>query len=622
MCSLLRGEKVLPFMQVVVDHPFGCGYNTLRRVFNVRRAYPICRGLMKNLQPTKIGIARSMRCASHLLMKFRFLLAFVLVGSSASARTSLTPDALSFGNQAFGVASAAKTATFKNTQGVAMTITSIVISGGTAPGDYTWSGDCPISPGQLGEGAACSITIIFKPAAVGSRTATLTVAHSAPASPQSVALSGMGVISATLSPVILAFGDQTQGGNRVTRTETPRNIQNQTSEVVDGKLYEADTLTPSELGPIPAVPEQPTLSPGTKRQFIATGYDAATGVPPDLAPVPWRLSNATIDQVNNDMSNPGTVIASAAGTTTIPASTGKVSESVKLTLRPTGFVLTQSLNTARNFHTATLLNNGAVLIAGSMGSTGAGLASAELYSPASGTFTPTGSLNSARAAHTATLLSNGMVLIAGGAGSSNPLASAELYNTATGTFTPTGSLNAARAAHTATLLSNGMVLIAGGTDSSGPLAGAELYNPATGVFTLTGHMNTARYGHTATLLTNGMVLLAGGQNHTASASVSAELYSPATETFTPTGNLNTARDAHTASRLSDGTVLIAGGEDSMALPLASAELYNPTTGTFALTGSLNTARGQHTATFLDGGMVLIAGGSDSNGVSLPSAELY
>src|SRR5208282_5185531 len=167
-------------------------------------------------------------------------------------------------------------------------------------------------------------------------------------------------------------------------------------------------------------------------------------------------------------------------------------------------------------HTATLLNNGMVLMVGGLNSSTGFIASAELYNPATGTFTPTGSLNTAREYHTATLMNNGMVLIAGGqglvGGFDGLLASAELYNPATGTFAPTSSLNTPRQQQTATLLNNGMVLIAGGNVPGLPLqtATAELYNPTTGIFTSTGNMTTARWDQTATLLNNGMVLIAGG----------------------------------------------------------------------------------------------------------------
>src|SRR5215472_8439197 len=145
----------------------------------------------------------------------------------------------------------------------------------------------------------------------------------------------------------------------------------------------------------------------------------------------------------------------------------------------------------------------------------------------SGTWTVTGSLNAGRFEHTATLLLNGIVLVAGGGnGTADTLASAELYDPATGIWTGTGNLNSARSDHTATLLLNGMVLIAGGTNGTDTLASAELYDPATEIWTNTGSLNTERLGHTTTLLPNGMLLLAGGSNSSDMLS-SAELYDPA-----------------------------------------------------------------------------------------------
>ncbi len=172
-----------------------------------------------------------------------------------------------------------------------------------------------------------------------------------------------------------------------------------------------------------------------------------------------------------------------------------------------GFVLTGSMTNARDEHTATLLNNGKVLVAGGFNSSS--VASAELYDPATWSFTVTGSMTAARVGHTATLLNNGMVLIAGGDNAAGIIvASAELYNPATGSFTATGSMTSPRYIHTATLLNNGKVLIAGGFRAGGDLASAELYDPVTGTFTATGSMTGARDEYTATLLNNGNVLVA------------------------------------------------------------------------------------------------------------------
>jgi Galactose oxidase, central domain/Kelch motif len=284
-------------------------------------------------------------------------------------------------------------------------------------------------------------------------------------------------------------------------------------------------------------------------------------------------------------------------------------------------VPTGSMNTARASHTATLLSNGKVLIAG--GGYAGCLASAELYDPAAGTFTATGSMTTARASHTATLLPSGKVLIAGGDDCSGPsLASAELYDPATGTFVPTGSMTTAREKHTATLLGNGKVVIAGGLDRVVSFASAELYDPVAGTFTTTGNMTAGRYDHTATLLPSGAVLIAGGFLFELGPPVRAELYDPAAGTFTATGNMTTERDLPTATLLPSGKVLITGGWQYDAnLPLSSAELYDSGTGLFTATGSLTMARSGHTATLLPIGKVLIAGG-DNGHLIFASPDLY
>lgn len=292
---------------------------------------------------------------------------------------------------------------------------------------------------------------------------------------------------------------------------------------------------------------------------------------------------------------------------------------------------TGSMGAQRAFHSATVLNNGQVLVAGGRNRGLYGLGTAELYNSATGTFAPTGDLNNRRADHTATLLKNGNVLIAGGdftvfmnSGTQHfCLSTAELYDPSAGTFTLTGSMNAQRcgglfAGFTATLLQNGTVLIAGGSNLNGLVPTAELYDPSTGTFSLTGSLNTPRIGHTATLLPNGEVLIAGGLN--GNYLTSAELYNPATGTFTPTASMNTARELFTATLLNDGDVLAAGGQKSNLIPLflTSAELYNPSTGKWTPTGSLNIGRYYQTATLRTNGQVLIAGG----GAHLASAELY
>jgi hypothetical protein len=281
---------------------------------------------------------------------------------------------------------------------------------------------------------------------------------------------------------------------------------------------------------------------------------------------------------------------------------------------------TGNLGTPRYGHTATLLGNGKVLVAGGQTAAAGFTTTTELYDPAAGTWTATGSLTTARANHTATLLQDGRVLVAGGSDASSHFSSAEIFDPGTGTWTPTGVLNAARAAHSATPLANGKVLVAGGQDGSGDLLSAELFDPSVGggtwTFT-TNSLGTARSGHSATLLQDGTVLVVGGSGFSG-ALLSVEIFNIAGETWSGTGGLATARFGHSATLLSNGKVLVVGGGNGTSSALRTVELYTPGTGTWTLTGSLNTARSGHTATFLNDGTVLTTFGAKGDVIT----EIY
>lgn len=426
------------------------------------------------------------------------------------------------------------------------------------------------------------------------------------------------VTAGTLPPGLTLDSNGTLSGTPTTASSTPFAF---TVTVTDSSTPTratnsvAYTITISEPPP-PSINDTPppTATVGSPYSFQFSASDG-------LAPLVWSSPTASMGGLAVSLDGVLSGTPSTAGifpiTLTAKDALNQSSPVTPFTVRiamarpQAAFVPTGNMSAARDGHTATLLLDGRVLIAGG------GPAAAEVYDPNSQTFTVTGSMTLAQGARSATLLADstlpnyGKVLIAGG----NEMI-AELYDPTAGTFTATGSTLAQHLGQTATLLQNGEVLIAGGETAK-----ADLFNPSTGAFTATGSMTISRSAHAATLLSDGRVLITGGVQDFGPGTVpiplgpgvlSAELYDPASGTFSPTGSMSEGRSGHTATLLVDGTVLVTGTD-------STAELFSPATGTFSVVGAPSTGLGA-TATRRSDGTVLVAGGR--NRVSQATAELF
>ena len=243
-----------------------------------------------------------------------------------------------------------------------------------------------------------------------------------------------------------------------------------------------------------------------------------------------------------------------------------------------------SMSTRRVQHSAVLLANGKVLVAGGYevipGCCYPGFwRSAELYNPATNTWSPTGDMAYVRmSGHNATLLPNGLVLVAGGqatlgGGCCSPTASAELYNPATGTWSAASSMPAPRDVHATTLLADGRVLVVGGSVAGSVTTSAIVYDPVTGLWSTTGSLSTPRWMHVATRLPDDRVLISGGANGSAYL-LFGELFDPATQTWSTTSPMTQPRSGHGAVLLATNRVLDVGGYSGSTY-LATAELYTP-----------------------------------------------
>ncbi|MGH9531006.1 MAG: kelch repeat-containing protein [Terriglobales bacterium] len=276
------------------------------------------------------------------------------------------------------------------------------------------------------------------------------------------------------------------------------------------------------------------------------------------------------------------------------------------------------MSEARTGGAAVRLDNGRVLLFGGKTSSGGATNAVQVFDSESASWSDLGAVMlDARSGHSATLLADGRVLLAGGEGSSGPLASLEIYSPETNSFSFAGTMSMPRREHGAARLPDGRVWIVGGSMGQLPLASSEIFDPETGAVSPSTPLPQPRTALSATTLLDGKVLIAGGSLGNSDLA-STLTFNPATSGFAPGPALTRPRSAHTAVLLPyNNSVLIAGGS-SAGVALSSAELYQPWANRVTATAAMTLARRSAASSSLpQEGMAAVAGGS-----GLPSSEYY
>ncbi|MEM7308529.1 MAG: kelch repeat-containing protein [Planctomycetota bacterium] len=304
--------------------------------------------------------------------------------------------------------------------------------------------------------------------------------------------------------------------------------------------------------------------------------------------------------------------------------------------------------TARQGHTATTLPDGRVLIVGGDEPDMAGVLTAldtmEVFDPQTQRFTALSStLTAPRSTHTATLLDDGRVLVVGGYNlSETVVATADIIDPVADTVVAAAPMSVARTQHTATLLDDGRVLVVAGSskfdtaDILGSLAQvhrtAEIYDPGTDSWSAAADLpisDDGIAGHAASRLGNGQVLVSAGVDvdivfgvPIPSMSNNCHRYQPSTNSWLPTANLPGERVYHGQVTLPNGTALVAGGADGDFVllsfnSLSSCATYNATTNSWTSVASLNHPRA-YPNLLMAGDEVVIVGGLGTVDVSTAS----
>jgi hypothetical protein len=364
---------------------------------------------------------------------------------------------------------------------------------------------------------------------------------------------------------------------------------------------------------------------------------------PQVAPGALITGRAFAVSYLNTVANAGggDVLLAGGGNGTLTAATGLASTEI-LDFRELSVHAGPPMASARALHLGIRLQDGRFLVSGGADAVGTVLSSCEVYDPATNTWSATGSMATPRVLHAGCRMADGRVMVAGGTNSfATPIAAitgtqntAEIYNPATGTWSAAPNIGGNRLSPALSLLPNGRVMVSGGVQvtflfgiptAAGTTTAVQIYNPATNSWAAGAAMPTAKTGHhyNQVTLTNGRVLMTGGvsvtvnilaQTLTTAPLNAAEYYDQPTNTWTSVP-MPTARSLHSATLLNDGRVIVCGGAQGTLdtpIPIANVEIFDPSTNLWTPQTPLLAPRTGHQGMLLPDGLLVLLGGQDGS----------
>jgi len=248
----------------------------------------------------------------------------VALSGSGESPVVLSPTSLSFGNQAEGTTSTAKTVTLTNNLSTALAVSSV-----TTSGDFGQNNTCGTSVPAKGK---CTISVTFMPSIIGGETGTLTVTDGTSNSQQTVALTGTGVAPVTLAPTTLAFGSVVEGNTSAGKVITVTNVQNVALTGISVSTTNTDYTLTNGCGT--------SLAAGQKCTITVTFTPSVIGT-----------DNATVNIFDSAANSPQTAALTGTGTTPVtltPTSATYASQTVGTTSAAKAFTLTSSLTATLN----------------------------------------------------------------------------------------------------------------------------------------------------------------------------------------------------------------------------------------------------------------------------------